>query len=210
MQDSSEYKMEYTIELMLKEYDRINELWIDENHQVEQRVNFFITLLSTGIGVLVVIPQVTKSSINDIAIPSLGVLMVLLLFGITVLNRLSLRTVQVRAFRQSMNEIIGFFIKFDVELAEYISRQRAIYSVPDQQNFFFRFIQSSFTGGLNDLIIVSNAVICGGITLIALSVAGYETIQIAFAAMIALAITERIFRSYNRFLTNKLRPWKFY
>lgn len=210
MQDSSEYKMEYTIELMLKEYDRINELWIDENHQVEQRVNFFITLLSAGIGVLVVIPQVTKSSMNDIATPSLGVLIVLLLFGITVLNRLSLRTVQVRAFRQSMNEIIGFFTKFDVELAEYITRQRAIYDVPDRRNLFFRFIQNSFTGGLSDLVIVSNAVICGGITLIALSVTGYGTILITIAAMITVMITERIFRSYSKFLTDKLRPWKFY
>ena len=50
-----------SIEFMLKEYDRINELWIDENSQAERRVNFFLSIASATIGAIFLIFQLNQS-----------------------------------------------------------------------------------------------------------------------------------------------------
>ena len=210
MKNQTDYKKEYTFEFLFKEYDRIHSLWMDENHQVEQRVNFFLTIASASVGGLIVISQITALPAISIGVAAEGVLILLLLFGVTVLNRLNLRTVQVRALRQSMQEIQKYFATHDSEISSYLENQKKYYFVADYKNAFFRYIQNSFTGGLNDLMIISNALICGGITLIALISNGFDVKSIAVWTIITILGTERIWRIYSNFVVRKLRPWRLY
>lgn len=210
MKNQTDYKKEYTFEFLFKEYDRIHSLWMDENHQVEQRVNFFLTIASASVGGLIVISQITALPVSSIGVAAEGILILLLLFGVTVLNRLNLRTVQVRALRQSMQEIQKYFATHDTEISSYLENQKKYYFVPDYKNIFFRHIQNSFTGGLNDLMIISNALICGGITLVALISNGFDIKSIAVWTAITILGTERIWRIYSNFVVRKLRPWRLY
>lgn len=204
------YKTDHSIEFLLKEYDRIHTLWMDEGHQAEQRVNFFLTIASAAIGALIIFPQLVNLSSTTLTLAAIGVLGILLLLGINVLNRLNLRTVQQRAFRKSLSEIHNYFASQDKEIGEYIERQKRIYFVPSHKNSFSRFIQNNFTGGLNDLMIVCNALIIGGLILILLTYFGFTPIFIFIGTLLTTILAERLLHIYINFVVTKLRPWLYY
>lgn len=199
-----------SIEFMLKEYDRINELWIDENSQAERRVNFFLSIASATVGAIFLIFQLGTLSAEIQRIAVLGILVLFFFFGMTILNRLNTRTVQLRALRNSQHEIQDYFSKRDACIKEYFEKQKSIYFVPRHKCFIMRFIHSSFSGGLDDLMIYCNSFILGGIVLILLLGFGLDKIIIILAFIVTVLIAHKLFKVYCNFMVKSLRPWLIY
>ncbi len=197
-------------EFMLKEYERIHQLWIDENLQAERRVNFFLTIGSGTIGAVIVIFEFGDLQLLTYQAAIFGVLMVLLLFGITVLNRLNSRTVMIRALRNSIHEVQEYFANKDPEISDYLDRQRKVFYFPDSGRFVIRFFQKSFSGGRNDLMIYCIAFISVGIITLILHINISNVFVIIISAILTFFITTRLLRIYCNYMVKVLRPWAIY
>ena len=84
MKEENNLKPTSSEDFMLKEYDRIHQLWIDENLQAERRVNFFLTITSGTIGAIIVIFEIGNIEFYSSQVGLVGVLIVLFLFGLTL------------------------------------------------------------------------------------------------------------------------------
>ncbi len=118
-------KDDHSAEFMLKEYDRFVQLFIEENRQTEQRVNFFLTIASGAVGVIILISQVSKLSGEILYVATLAVLVVLLLFGLSILNRTVTRIVQNRTYHEILVEVQKYFATRDPEVAAYLEFKKS-------------------------------------------------------------------------------------
>lgn len=200
----------HSAEFMLKEYERVCELWVDESHQAEQRVNFFLTITSGGTGAIILVFQLSTLSKEFIYIFAVGVLLVLLLFGVIFLNRLIARTVQVKAFQQSLAEIQDYFGQRDPEIAQYLKKQRGIYQARRYRFKFVSFIFTVLGGGLANIVVLANGLICGGITLLLLSRVGYPIQAIALWTLVTIVLSILFLCIYGLFLKGKMPIWRYY
>lgn|GEM_PF-4764726 len=157
-----------------------------------------------------VIFQVAIVPTDYTAFAAEAVLFILFLFGITVLNRLNQRTVQTRAFRRSLGEVQQYFAAQDSDIVAYLEKQKAHYFVPDAKSRYSRYIQNSFNGGLNDLMILSNGFICSGIGVVALLRVGYGVWVVSAGALIVLFVSTRLLHLYSNHIVKRLRPWMYY
>jgi len=119
MKSEASSENEKSAEFMLKEYGPLYTLMAGESSQAEQRVNFFLTIASGAIGAVIVLSQ-----ISNINAATQGVLVVLLLFGLTTLNRLNVRVVHQRAYSRLLNEIQNYFAAGDPRIADYFNVRR--------------------------------------------------------------------------------------
>ena len=174
MDPESALESKATAELMIKEYELLHALVASESAYGEQRVNFFLTVASAAIGVMVVLSQVTTISGDIQYAASQGGLIVLLLFGLTTLNRHNARVVHTMAYSVLMEKIRGYFAERDPEVAEYFSARRKAFERPKSRLGIVSAIIGRFGGSLQELMILSNALLCGGIALVAMSHAGYS------------------------------------
>lgn len=196
-------------EFMLKEYERIHSLVLDEIRQSEQRVNFFITIASAIGGILVIFSQVSTLPAYIKLTVVEGVLVVLLMYGLITLNRLTSRIIQLRTFRKLQNEIRRYFANRDSEVAAYLEFHDEILKDPElfpKKNKMNLTIARWLRGTLQDLMILTNGVICGGIALAALlntrlsipEIIGWTVVTVIGAAIFLL--------KYHYYMRTKLPP----
>lgn len=203
-EDISESRSE---EFLLKEYERLYLLRMDEVKQAEQRVTFFLTIASAAIGLIVVLAQTASLSPDKILAITRVTLIVLLLFGLTILNRMNARIVQLRTFDKLMSEIRGYFRKLNPEIAIYTEKYDKVFQPPSYRFGITKHVLRRLRGTLNDLVILSNALICGGLAFIELYIQGYQsqslvglTIAVVIGALVLLYI-------YFYFFIKRLPPF---
>jgi hypothetical protein len=171
---SENTKSSQSADFMLKEYERLYLLKMDETKQSEQRVTFFLTIASAAIGSLVLLAQTSSFAPDKILVLARVTLIVLLLFGITILNRMNARFVQLRTFDQLMSEIRVYFRTSYPELAAYFEKHDKLFQPSNYRFNVTKHVLRRFRGTLNDLVILSNALICGALGYIHFYDRGYR------------------------------------
>jgi hypothetical protein len=197
-------------DFMLREYDRIHQLWLEENKQVEQRVNFFLAILTATVGAIVFLFQSATLSETEAFYASEGILLLILLFGFSILNRLLIRNVQLKVFRAAIEEIQNYFAAQNEELDSYLSKVKKLYRGEIKMNGLYKFFYYLFNGSLTSLMILSNSLICGGIVMVALIFARQPVVNIALWTTIAVLLTSFGFRLYDIKMHSRMVPWKYY
>lgn len=153
---------------MLKEYERIFNMMRDEGIQSEQRVTFFLSILSAALAVLGIIAQFSKLPAKSMFYISEGILLVLLLYALTILNRLNARDVQNNTYRKMLAEIQEYFSKQDPSIKAYFASQKRIFQLKRYKSKLVKYIAGRLRGTLGDLMILSTSLIITGMVLAAL------------------------------------------
>ena len=182
---------------------------MDENRQSEQRVNFFLAVTSAAIGALALLSQPTTPNPTFYSVASI-ILLTLLLFGLTILNRLNSRTALVKAFRHTLADIQSQFASQDADIASYLERQKKLYETAKKQNGVTSFLTDSLCGGLADIMILANGLICGAIITVLLSSAEFNIIVVIIGAVGASAGAILLLYLYRSFIMDKLPLWPYY
>jgi hypothetical protein len=195
-------------EFMLEEYKRLHELGMASINRSEQRVNFFITISSAIVGVLIVLSQTAILSTKVVLAVIVGALAVLLTFGVTTLNRVISGSVERRAYDKLSARIQDYFAISDPHVAAYLEFQEEALQGPRHRFRPISKILYKFRGTLTDFMVLSNSLICGGIALAILSFAGYPLGYTTFWTVMAIVISLIAFYGYRQCLVRKLPPSK--
>lgn len=150
-------------EFMLEEYRQLYEERRSATVFVEQRVNFFFSIVSAFAGALVVLTQISTISPNSVYnLTQLG-LIILLLYGLYIFHRVVSRDIRHRTILLLLREIMEYFSSQDVKVAKFAETREKIYSGRKHKSKLLSIVLKRIRGGLIDLIILSDSLICGGI-----------------------------------------------
>lgn len=192
---------------MLKEYDRLGRLRAREENQCEQRVSFFLTITSAAVGAAVLLVQTGNMYSKQALSATQGLLFVLLLFGLTISNRLNSRTSKQRAYVELMNEIQEYFVVQDSGLRRYLELQNELLHGPSPPQGVISLLLGRLRGTLTDFMALSNAVLCGGIVFTGL-VRSRRPNQVAMGWAIAAGLVlVPLLYVYHHFLPAALRTY---
>jgi hypothetical protein len=169
---------EKSADFMLAEYERIFALRNSEITQTEQRFNFFLTIVTASIGGIIFLSQLTNISQQIYFTALQGLLILLLLFGLLILNRQNVRSSQLHFYVTQLNKIQDYFGKSDSEIAAYFEWRRELMerSKP-KRNLSYKTL-GRLRGSLTDLIILIDSFLITGLVLVNLYANGnsYQTI----------------------------------
>jgi len=202
-------KKKSAMEFMLAEHERIQQLKTKEDVQAEQRFNFFLTITSAAIGGNIVVLQIVNlPAQNSISITQ-GILLFLLLFGLTNQNRLNARFIQYNIYNQELIEIQDYFAKLDPEISSYLAKQRRYIKNASYKSKLAKSILDRFRGSITDLTVFSNSLLCSGITIVTLAGIGYSSANLAIWAIITLIMSTVVLYAYNSIMRKLLSPFSF-
>ena len=187
-------------DFMLREYQRIYELSRVSLNNSEQRVNFFLTLSSAVVGILFfLMGRTNQLPPEKVVFAGISTLIVLLIYGVTTLNRIIWGSEQRLYYERLMREIRSYFAERDPSITPYLELQDSLAKRPADQSKIVAAILHVHRGRLTDFLIISNGLICGAITIIALSSAGWrEVYAIALALVVIPAIMLLFYWYYGR------------
>lgn len=210
---------------LFKEYDRINELWIHENNQAEHRVNFFLTFFSAAIALIVSLATVPAEplAIDDIALSIFIVSIVLCIFGITTLNRLFMRDLQIELFRDIL-EIIEKKLNDTGKFTDYFKQRREKIKCKGKneknspelkqkkQSYPLRKHYERLRGTLSDLIMICLSLIIGSFfgSIIIILITDSVLAAIIAAFVFAMLSFFLLIFHYNKWIKTILRPFNYF
>lgn len=196
-------------EFMLKEYELLYNLAINESDRVEQRVSHFLTILSAALGALLVLSQISNLDLTLFYTITQGILLILLFYGITIQNRLIARGVQHYAYTDFLLEIQKYFSSSEPSIAHYFSVQKKLFEqkTNDNRGIIYR-VLGRMRGTLQEFIILSNAFICGTLVLVSMIKGGYSSSLITVATIITFFISAIILISYYYLMLKIVEPFK--
>ncbi|HSA98882.1 MAG TPA: hypothetical protein VLF17_07365 [Candidatus Nitrosotenuis sp.] len=155
-----------TFDFMMMEYKLIHDLIMEENSISERRVNLFLSISSISIGGVIVLGQTTQIPSETIYLAAQGVLITLLLFGLTIFNRVNARVVQLNIYEKMLSEIQSYFSEQDLLVGQYIKHRRELVQRKKSKhaaiNTFTRLL-SRMRGSLTEFMLLSNSLLIGGI-----------------------------------------------
>ena len=195
-----------SMEFMLSEYERLNNLILDELRQSEQRVTFFITIASAIGGALVIFAQSKAILLNEKIVAVEGVLTILLIYGLITLNRMTSRIVQLLTFKKLQGAIQQYFASLDSRVTAYLELRKSLSSQSSYSSKFGWQANRLLRGTLHDLVIFTDSIICGSLLLTALIGAG-----VSLGLKVSLTVTVTIvawalLRTYHYYMRGKLPP----
>jgi hypothetical protein len=193
-------------EFMLKEYERLYTLMLNEDSKLDQRIGFFLTISTATLGGLLLLTQIASISPQIITTVTIGVLVVLLSYGIVIQNRVNMSRVQHAAYKQLINEIQYYFGRRDPEIAEYIKIRGRFYQGPKHSRITTFFLDR-MRGTYNDLMGLTNALLCGGIALTLAVSAGYSSSTIIVWTIGTVAASLALFYFVLRYIRRFFNPW---
>jgi hypothetical protein len=194
-------------EFMLKEYERLSSLRMDEVKQSEQRVTFFLTIASAAVGLIVVLAQASSFTLGQVLVIARISLIVLLLFGLNILNRMNARIVQLRTFDLLMSEIRSYFRKSHPELGSYFEKHDRLYMPRNYRFGITTHITRRLRGTLIDLIVLCDALICGGIAFVEFYLRGYRGDLITGLTISVSIVSAILLYMYYYFFMKRLPPF---
>lgn len=196
-------------EFMLKEYERVYTIKLNEDAQAEQRVSFFLTVTSAAVGIIVLISQVSNITTEMFSAAIEGVLAVLLLFGLAIFTRLNVRPSQQKAYAKLLAEIQDYFAYLDPEVAAYLEVQRDVFERPSFRSKIVGIILLGLRGSLTQLIVLGNSLICAGIVLTFLYSQGYALQTVVGWTAITFLVSGAFLSAYHYFIGRRLPPFRF-
>jgi VIT1/CCC1 family predicted Fe2+/Mn2+ transporter len=184
-------------DFMLREYQRLYELSRVSLGNSEQRVTFFLTLSSAVAGILFFFMGRTSQLAPHRAVSAaVSALIVLLVYGMTTLNRIVWGSEQRLYYERLMKEIRRYFAQRDPRIAPYLELQDSLLNRPVGQSRLAAAVLQIHRGRLTDFLILSNGLICGATTVIVLSSAGWLQIHAIIVAIIVMLTTMLLFYWY--------------
>lgn len=193
-------------EFMLKEYERIHSLVLDEVRQSEQRVNFFIAISSAVAGAIVLFLQIQAISLDTKLAVIEVVLVILLIYGLIILSRLSDRMVQLKFLSKLQEKIQFYFEKDNPEISSYLKFKGELASNPSLNSKVEKRLTVYLRGTIHSLIIFTNTVICSGITLTALILLKANSLTVVFLTIFVSVSSAFILRTFHYQMRDRFRP----
>lgn len=152
---------------MLKEYERIQSMMVNEKNEADTRVNFFLTIATASIGVLVILYQATNIQQQILLQATLAILSIQLIYGLIIQSKLTMRAINLEAYRMILVEIQDTFAKNSEIIDKYFEYQRKTLRL--NTTGARRFIADRLLGNLSDFVAITNAFLASGITLTVLT-----------------------------------------
>lgn len=193
-------------EFMLKEYERLYTLMVNEDSKLDQRIGFLLTISTATLGGLLLLSQISSISPQIIMSVTIGVLVILLSYGIVIQNRVNMSRVQHTAYKQLINEIQCYFGRRDPEIADYIEIRGRFYQGPKHSRITTFFLDR-MRGTYNDLMGLTNALLCGGIALTLAVSAGYSSSTIIVWTIGTVAASLALLYFALRYIRRFFNPW---
>jgi len=187
---------EFSHEFMIKEIERLHELRLDATRQLEERVSYFLTVSSAGVGGVVIISQIPGITIESFSVISIYILAILLIFGILTLNRTISRNQRLSKLLFLMRKAQTYFGQNDKEINEYLKLEEQTFSSKRKKSIITYLQRYIVSGNLEELIIVSNSIICTAIVTMVLLNRRYPINSILFVDIITLLVSLVIFYLY--------------
>ena len=204
----SESEHQTSTEFMMKQYDLLYTLATTESNQAEQRVNHFLSIFSTALGVLLVLSQISNLSTDMFYSMTQVVLVILLLYGITIQNRLIARGVQHYLYTDLLIEVQKYFSSHEPQIAKYMEAQENIFrSRTSKHGFITNFIGRA-RGTLQEFMILSNALLCTGIVLVAMLKIGAGTSNIIIVTIVTFIISSALLVAYYYIMLRIVQPFR--
>lgn len=197
-------------DFMLKEYDWIHDLWMDENSQCEQRVSFFLIVATGAASALIYIFQSSTSPKENWYLASIGVLFVLFLFGITFLNRINARNVQVSMFTATLKDIQDYFAESDPAITTFLVKQRERYRGSKRRSHFASFMNQILGGSLMHVMVLSNGLICGGMVMLIGAASNLNTYDILLSTTVVTVGSIISLYAYSNYTRKRFTVWRYY
>lgn len=187
---------------MLEEYKRIGALRLFYDQQGENRGRLFLTITSTSIGVLAVLSQTSNIPHQNLLLFSEILAIVLILFGLNILNRLAARAVQLDTYRHLLEKIQEYFSKRDADISYYIEIQKNAFGRKKRLGI----LGFSLEGTLGDLMMFAISLLVGGLILEKFLQTKIE-LSISIAISVAAILLSRVLlRIYYEFLKRRISP----
>ena len=192
-------------DFMLREYQRLYELSRVSLSNSEQRVNFFLTLSSAVVAILFFFMGKTNQIAPHKVIPAtISSLIVLLIYGVTTLNRIIWGSEQRSYYERLMREIRGYFAQREPSITPYLELQDSLANRPAGQSRVVAAILHIHRGRLTDFLVISNSLICGAITIIVLSSASWRQVYVIMGAIIVIPAIALLFYWYYARIRKKM------
>jgi hypothetical protein len=199
------------VEFMFKEYERLSSLIVAEHQQAEQRVNFFISIATASVGAVLLLFQISNVAQGTKLAIIESILIVQLLFGITILNRLAARSKQLKAYNRLLSEIRLYFAEHCPQVSAYskVYSNPLDSSHPTCRSVFLRHLINRLRGSFTDLMLLANSLLVGGIFLVVLLSAELNLILAFFVTAITVLISLVLFGIYYQFIGNIISLFDF-
>lgn len=192
-------------DFMLREYQRLYELSRVLLNNSEQRVNFFLTLSSAVVGILFFsMGKTSQIAPHRVIFATISSLIVLLIYGVTTLNRIIWGSEQRSYYERLMREIRGYFAQRDPSITPYLELQDSLANRPAGQSRVVAAILHIHRGRLTDFLVISNSLIFGAITIIVLSSAGWRQVYVIMGAIIVIPAIALLFYWYYARIRKKM------
>ncbi len=176
------------VDYLFHEYERVNTWKLAEEAQGEQRMQFFLTIVSAAAGALVFLASQTSADVVKVNRISQVVLLILFLFGVTLLNRMIARRAKLRAYEGMMRQIEEQFLAIDASLEDYITRKQKSAAGAAQRPMLARMLIRN-RGTLSDFAVIINSLVAGGVVYLQLtSVAMGESQSLLWSVLAAVGI----------------------
>lgn len=164
--DNDQPLSENSIRLLLREHERICELFIENRQMGERRTSLYLTLIAATTPVLAALGQYTRAEfITTLHVVAMGVLLAL---GFLTFYRLIERRVETINLLRAINRIHRYFVEHDPALANYLTWKA------DEQRLTYVEYRGTLPG-LRDLVQAINPGLCGLVIASALSLVATAT-----------------------------------
>ncbi len=199
-----------SFDFMMMEYKLIYDLIIEENNISERRVNLFLSISSLSIGGVIVLGQTTQIPSETIYLATQGVLVTLLLFGLTIFNRVNARVVQLNIYEKMLSKIQSYFSEQDLLIGQYMNYRHELLQRKKGRN---KIINTTFSllsrlrGSLTEFMLLCNSLLLGGIGM----TASFQ-FHLPFSSVMVVTIATIIFSflvlsAFYFFIRRYISPW---
>ena len=183
---------------MLEEYVQLHEEKRAATDRAETRVNFFFAICSAAVGSIVVLAQTSSVPTMNWERITIVVLAVLLLYGLSLLNRVIYRDIRHHVIDLRIMEVQKYFSGQNRQIETYIQK---IYTSPiSRKTNVLREIAGFLAGGLIGIVILTNSLICGALVFTVLLSQVTSPITLVSWSILTIIISAVLFYRYNRLL----------
>jgi hypothetical protein len=179
---------------MLEEYIQLNEERRTATDHAETRVNFFFAICSAAVGAIVVLGQTSSVPTINWERITIVVLAILLLYGLSLLNRITYRDIRHQRIDLLLMEVQNHFSEQNQKIETYLQKKRTPLLLGKTKSV--RQIGGFLGGGLISIVILTNSLICGGMVFTVLLVNGASSIMLLSWSIFAIVVSAILFQSY--------------
>jgi hypothetical protein len=199
-----------TFDFMMMEYKLIYDLIMEENQITERRVNLFLSISSISIGGVIVLGQTTQIPSETIYLATQGVLITLLLFGLTIFNRVNARVVQLNIYEKMLSEIQSYFSEQDLVLGRYMKYRHGLLQRKRSKHIIINLVTrllARLRGSLTEFMLLCNSLLLGGIGMTASFQFHLPLSSAITVTIVTIVLSFLILSAFYFYVRHYISPW---